>query len=422
MKRVLMVAYHFPPLAGSSGIQRTLRFAQHLPQMDWEPLVLTVHPRAYERTSPDLDAEVAPGWVVRRAFALNTAQHLSWRGRYWGGLARPDKWVTWRFDGVRQGLAMIREFRPDVLWSTYPIATAHLIAARLHQRTGLPWVADFRDPMAQEGYPPDPKTWRSFRRIEESAIRSASRAIFTTPSAAHEYADRYPAHAAKIAVIENGYDEQSFGAAADAAGEMGPLRAGVLTLLHSGIVYPDERDPTCLMEALAKIRRLGEVDTARLRVRFRAALHDEVLRDLARRFGVEDLVEVEPPIPYRQALVEMMRADGLLVLQASNCNSQIPAKVYEYLRARRPLLLLSDPAGDTAQVLRTSGIAQSARLDRSNEITALLSGFVLNPASRAAFVPTEESVRAASREGRTRALAKILDEICGPGPMAVPAA
>ncbi len=79
MKRVLMVCYHFPPLAGSSGIQRSLRFVQHLPESGWQPLVLSAHPRAYERTSDDLQDEVPAGTVVRRAFALDTARHLSGR-------------------------------------------------------------------------------------------------------------------------------------------------------------------------------------------------------------------------------------------------------------------------------------------------------------------------------------------------------
>ena len=76
MKRVLMIAYHFPPLAGSSGIQRTLRFVQHLPAMGWQTLVLSANPLAYEATSDDLMAEIPPGTVIKRCFALDTARHL----------------------------------------------------------------------------------------------------------------------------------------------------------------------------------------------------------------------------------------------------------------------------------------------------------------------------------------------------------
>lgn len=81
MKRLLMVVYHFPPLAGSSGIQRTLRLARHLPEFGWEPIVLTTNLAAYERTSHDLDPDVSPGLIVQRAFALDAARQLSIAGR-----------------------------------------------------------------------------------------------------------------------------------------------------------------------------------------------------------------------------------------------------------------------------------------------------------------------------------------------------
>src|SRR5688500_4393892 len=82
VKRVLMVAYHFPPMSASSGIQRTLRFAQHLPEFNWEPLVLTAHPRAYSHVSQASLGEVPSHLHVRRAFALDTTKHLSLRGAY----------------------------------------------------------------------------------------------------------------------------------------------------------------------------------------------------------------------------------------------------------------------------------------------------------------------------------------------------
>src|SRR3954466_5766007 len=91
VKRLLMVAFHFPPMAGSSGIQRTLRFARHLPSLGWEPLILTASPRAYERTSDDQIGE-AQGMIVERALAIDSARHLSIMGRYPSLAARPDRW------------------------------------------------------------------------------------------------------------------------------------------------------------------------------------------------------------------------------------------------------------------------------------------------------------------------------------------
>lgn len=407
--RVLLVAYHFPPLAGSSGIQRTLRFAQQLPAFGWQPLVLSADVRAYERTSDDMNADVPAGTVVRRAFALDTARHLAFRGRYIGALARPDRWVSWRLDGVRQGLKMIREFQPQVIWSTYPIATAHLIGAELQRRSGLPWVADFRDPMAQDGYPADPKTWQSYKRIEEAAIERAALSVFTTPSAAREHRQRYPSAADRIRVLENGYDEETFAASA-ALQQGGPLNPGAVTLLHSGIVYPEERDPTQFMAALGRLLGSGAVPRERLRVRFRAPVAEALLHKLATEHGVSDCVEILPPVAYKAALAEMLRADGLLVMQASNCNAQIPAKLYEYLRSGRPILGLTDPTGDTAGALREAGVDAIAPLDDVPALCALLQAF-LQAGATLRTTPDAARVHLASRSERSRVLAGWLTEV-----------
>ncbi len=413
MNRVLLIAYHFPPLAGSSGIQRTLRFVQQLPAFGWEPLVLTVTPRVYQRTAADLARDVPKGTVVRRAFALDAARHLALGTWYWNALARPDRWVSWRLDGVRQGLRMIREFKPRAIWSTYPIATAHLIGAELQRKTGLPWIADFRDPMAQEGYPADAKTWQSFRRIEEQAVRQAALCLFTTPSAARDYAVRYPAAAPHMQVLENGYDEDSF-AAAERAAQRPAADGQPLVLLHSGIVYPDERDPSQLFAALASLQADGRLQPGQLTVRFRAPAHAALIKALAQQHGVAAFIETRAPVPYREALAEMLQADALLVMQAANCNAQIPAKIYEYLRAGRPILCLSDPAGDTAGVLRGAGVQVSARLDSTPEIAALIERFIAERGAGApssTFLPQPAAVAAASRLSRTEALAGYLHQL-----------
>lgn len=413
MHRILIVAYHFPPLAGSSGIQRTLRFVQHLPALGWEPLVLTAHPRAYERTSEDLMAEIASDTVVCRAQAWDTARHFSIKGRYLGAMARPDRWKSWRFDAVRQGMRLVREYDPSVIFSTYPVATAHLIGAELQRRTGLPWVADFRDPMAQDGYPSDPATWQSYRSIEEMAMQQAAANLFTTPGAAAGYRRQYPHAAERIHVLENGYDESSFASADSvAAAASGPLNPGAVTLLHSGIVYPSERDPTQLMEALRQLHDAGAIQAGKLKIRFRAPVSDGFLHDRAAACGVSDYIEVCPPMGYRDALTEMLRADALLLMQASNCNAQIPAKLYEYLRAGRPVLCLADPAGDTARTVLAAGIDTVVPLDAAAAIADLIGGFLTRPTAYNSK-PRPEAVTAANRNARSAQLAALLTSIVG---------
>jgi len=414
MKRVLMIAFHFPPLAGSSGIQRTIGFARHLPQFGWEPLILTAHPRAYERVSNDQLMDLPSDTVVKRAFALDTSRHIAVMGRYPAFAARPDRWVTWWLGAVPQGLAMIRSYRPHVIWSTYPVATAHMIGHTLHRLSGLPWIADFRDPMAQEGYPADPKTWESFRRIEEGALHYASFCVFAAPGAARMYRERYPdAPVARLAVVENGYDEESFARLEDA--DRSPLLPGTFTLVHSGIVYPSERDPTQLFQAVRLMLDEGRLKPRELRLRLRAPAHEDMLGKLIDKFRVGEVVELCPPIPYRDALQEMLRADGLLVLQASNCNDQIPAKVYEYLRCRRPVIALTDPAGDTASLLQKAGVENIAPLDSAQGIGFELRRFLDQAKRGAAALPSAALAAGASRSHRACELGNLLDVAEGGG-------
>jgi hypothetical protein len=406
-----MIAYHFPPLAGSSGIQRTLRFVQHLPNFGWQPTVLTASHHAYDRTSADMLSEVPPSTVVRRAFALDTARHLAFKGRYFGAMARPDRWVSWRFDAIRQGLKLIAALKPKAIWSTYPIATAHLIGAELHRRSGLPWIADFRDPMAQPGYPSDPQTWKQFDAIERHATAQAALSVFTTRGAAGVYRERYPASAERIVVIENAYDEESFALAEVSKPVPKPLHPGVMTLLHSGIVYPKDRDPTQLFATLRRLSDAGHIRTDNFRIRFRAAVHEESLRGLARESGVEGFIETLPPVSYEDALQEMRCADALLVIQASDCNEQIPGKLYEYLRARRPILCLSDSRGDTVALLRSAGVNSIAAIDAPAEFAQRIGEFIAAVREGRANLPTQDAVQRASRRGRAKLLATHLDEV-----------
>jgi hypothetical protein len=412
-----MIAFHFPPFAGSSGVQRTLRFVQQLPRFGWQPIVLTAHPRAYEKTSQDLLKDIPEGVIVERAFALDTARHLAIAGRYPGALARPDRWKSWSLGAIPAGLQLIRRHRPSVIWSTYPIATAHRVADRLHGLSGLPWVADFRDPMAQDGYPEDPRTWAAFERIERSAVARAACSIFTTRGAAAMYRSRYPESAERIRVIENGFDEESFTGIVGGA----PLIPGKKTLLHSGLIYPVERDPTQFFETMATLWKSGRITPDTLRIRFRAPAHDKLILGIAERLGVAPFVECLPPIPYREALGEMMRADGLLVMQAANCNEQIPAKVYEYLRAQRPLLGLTDPKGDTADLMLRAGVQHIAPLDAPDRIAQTLLDFLEGLRLGTVAAPAQELVDQHSRLSRTSQLADVLGSIVQPAGRSRPA-
>jgi hypothetical protein len=124
------------------------------------------------------------------------------------------------------------------------------------------------------------------------------------------------------------------------------------------------------------LRELGAISSERLEIVLRATGHDRTIAPMIEAAGIGDIVKLAPPIPYDDAIREMVEVDGLLVFQAANSNHQIPAKVYEYMRAGRPILGITDPAGDTADVLRSAGVRSLARLDDAQEIAAQLKDFV----------------------------------------------
>lgn len=409
MKQVLFIVFQFPPFTGSSAVQRALRFTRYLPDNGWKPIVLTVKASAYENPDNDLLRDIPPGTVVERAFSFDAARHFGLMRRYPSFLARPDRWRSWRHWAVPAAMRLIRSHGIEAIWSTYPIPTAHVIAREVQRRSGLPWVADFRDPMTLPNDPADPALWRSYHRVELETVAHASASVFTTPGTCALYRQRYPdLDAARLHVVENGYDEEVFAALPAATGHD---PAQPFTLLHSGAIYPLERDPSHLFAALRRLADEGTIHTGNFRLRLRATFHDDAIRPLVAQAGVEPLVEFCPPVPYREALREMCGADALLVLQAKEVSTQIPAKLYEYLRVGRPVLALTDPHGDTAQVLRRAGLDAIVPLDDADAIAAHLRRLLRERAEGHVVLPDPAFVRACSREARATELARVLDSV-----------
>lgn len=417
MKKILMIAFHYPPVHGSSGIHRTLNFSRYLSDYGWQPIMLTVTPGAYPRVRQEQVARIPPDVLVGRAPALDTARHLSIRGFYPRWLSLPDRWVTWWPTGVLKGLALIRRHRPDLLWSTYPIATAHLIGLTLHRLSGLPWVADFRDPMTEvdpvtgEEYPEDPTVRRVNGWVERPTVRHCAKAVLTTPGTKLMYATRYrKTEDSHWAIIANGFDEESFCQAQSKHGGK-HSRDGQIVLVHSGTLYPSARDPRAFFAAVADLRHRKEISSSNLRIVLRDTGFDAIYRSYLKQLNIDDIVSLEDNLSYEEALAEMLDADGLLIFQARNCNWQIPAKVYEYLRAQRPILALTDRDGDTGNLLMAEGIDTIVPIDASDQIAQGLLEFLTKIRNNTAPVATRSGIERHSRRSRTQELAALLDSV-----------
>jgi hypothetical protein len=211
-------------------------------------------------------------------------------------------------------------------------------------------------------------------------------------------------------VIENGFDEESFSSLSSQPTKRQPGNRAV-TLLHSGFIYPLERDPTQLFAALANRRRGVAADGIAIRIAFRSSGNDALLKAIAEQQGVSDLIDLLPPVSYLPALEEMISADGLLLLQGDASDQAIPAKLYEYLRAGRPILALTSESGDTAQILRSAGLNAISPLSDALKIEAALNVFASEIVSGSAPLASSSYVRSCSRSMRAKDLAALLARI-----------
>lgn len=409
MERVLIIAYHFPPCAGSSGLLRSEKFSRYLPDFGWEPVILVPHPRAYEAVDSNSSRRVEA--TVIRTFALDAKKHLSFRNSYSDWTALPDRWVAWIFGAIPAGLWAVRRHGIKAMFSTFPISTAILIGLVLHRLARIPWVVDLRDSMTEDDYPKDPRTRKVRRWIERQAMRHASCVIFTAASTKKMYLDRYPELTPeKCILIPNGYDEADFQSLCFSSPE-DQVSKKQLRLLHTGLIYPEERDPMPFFRALSRLKREGRIGATSLKVVLRAAGSEGLFQKSIEDLGITDIVELLPHVPYQQALQECADSDGLLLFQAANCDHQIPAKAYEYLRLGKPIFALTSLTGDTAALLNEVGGATIVNLAKEEDIYRGLPHFLAALRSKTHALPQAKEIQRYSRKSQAKDLAHVLDHV-----------
>lgn len=439
-RSALVVAYHFPPDA-AIGTMRTLRVVRHLAREDWDVTVLTGHPRTYRPGTAidrDLLRRVPENVRVVRAPAIRGfealkrfAKHALRSDASSGGVAAsaavahrersgqrshvaraldvvdaafaiPDQESAWMLPAIVRGLVVGTGAPPDVLYSSAPPWTTQLVASALASILRCPWVADFRDPWGRAPWRSDrmPFTMRAARRLERFVVGRADRVLFVSAANRDEFANHYGAPvASKFRVVPNGCDLSEFES-------VGPATPGgePFVLVHAGSLYAG-RTPVPLLEAIAAAIAQGIIDRERFRVRFLGAiLTQPEITAACDRLGLLDIVEFLPRVPRLDAIRAMRNASALLLLQPGH-GVAVPAKLYEYMAAGRPVLAIAE--GETADIVRKSGagVAVSA-VDHAGMVAALAK---LMEMARTPFTPAPLEACDGSR--RAGEIAALLSEV-----------
>ncbi len=409
MRRLLMVAYYFPPLGGIGSL-RAMKLATYLPESGWDVTVLAPRRGTYYR-DPTLSfpeekvvrtgslelsragkTVLAPGTADTQAALVGPLRRrMRDAARRW--LYRPDPQIGWYPFAVWAGRRVLREGRFDAVFSSsFPI-TAHLVGRRLHRDSGLPWVAEFRDPWTDLIAEDDPRKAPEVAQ-ERSIVVEATRVVTVSEA----WAELFRGKGARgVSVVTNGYD----------AADLGPgRRPDGIVVTHLGSFYSDRQDLSAVWPALRRIR--DAAPARRLRLRFVGDLDAGLRREIATH-GLEEALEVTGFLPHREALAQT--ADSSILLGAGARDERpvlkglIPAKLFEYLGTGLPILYVGDPVTDAARLLaRQPGCFVVAPGDEASAERAL------RQALETPRVPRD--LAAYTRRALAARLALILDDAC----------
>lgn len=395
---------------------RILAFARALLAAGWSVTVLTADRRDASASKAENEHLIPSGCRVIRARAYDAAQKFAIAGKYPGILELPDRFSSWIPTALVAGMRELRRAPVSHILSSYPIASAHVVGRMLAKFSGAKWIADFRDPMVLQGHPDTPARRRAHRWVERKTIEYCTTALFTNTGVRDAFRATYPESTETgFEVIENGYDDVVFARAENAFRQQSPAALrGEISVLHSGSLYPDHRDPRALFSAVAALQRRGMFTARPLRIMLRASGYDAHFRQMLADDYPElaAIVQFGAPVDYVASVAEALASDGLLLLQGASCNAQVPAKLYEYARTGRPILALTDAGGATAATLRKLGVGEFADLSDAQAIENLLVAFIerLGAGEWQGWVPDVDTATLA-RSNRGAELVALLEAV-----------
>ena len=421
MRRVLFIAYLYPPIA-NSGTRRSLSFFNHLPDHGWEPNVLTVANPAERLRDDTLLDEIRPGTAVERvptASAAISRRLAAWltpaprqaaaaAGLEWRIdrlLQAPDDVVSWYPPAVRHGVALHRHQPFDVIYASGWPWTAFLVARAIGLKTGCPYVLDYRDTWRPSGT----HEWEVQTRLqalvnpwlERRAARHAAAVVTVTPSLVKVIGS--DAGKTLVHCITNGFEPADFSAPAAALA----ADDGLIHISYTGVWRPGYGLED-LYRAIQRLKQQGSTPALQ-RLRVSAAGFKP---GPARAMGVDDVVQELGPVPHARALHLMQRADALYlpVPLGYYAKASLPGKLFEYLGSGRPILAVVPPDSDVAGVVQAVGGA--LRLD-PGDIAGLadaLASLCQGSAAGLFSARRPEQLKRYTRAETTRELAAVFEQ------------
>ena len=381
MKRVLIISYYWPP-TGGSGVQRWVKFAKYLPSEGWQPVIYTPENPEQLAVDESLAAEVPEAAEVvktriiepyelykkllrrsghsKEAVEVNpvNAQNKSFlqKAAMWvrGNLFRPDPRCLWIGPSVRFLKKYLSEHPVDLIVSTGPPQSMHMIGLRLSRETGLPWIADFRDPWTKIFYfkhlSMTSATEKWHKKMEKMVLDEASAVVAVSPLVQQEFQAMTDT---PVELITNGFDECDF--SFEPCTEAYGGASQEFTITHTGLFAADG-NPTVLWDVLAEKCHADEAFRKLLRIKLIGKTDDQILKALKDR-GLESSL-INMGYQTHSVAVEQQRQASVLILplrKEPEYRAVLPGKLFEYLASQRPILGIGQPDGAMAMIVNETG-------------------------------------------------------------------
>lgn len=423
MKKVLFITYFWPP-SGKASLHWPLAIIKHLPEHDWQPVVLTVDEDTFSQKDDSLMKDVDPSLRVVKTSANDPFQlyrkflgkgsdtpliasetisqsnsGLRHRIAVWVrmNLFVPDARIGWFFSAVRGAAALIRSEHIDAIVSNGPPHSAHLIGKYLGKKFSIPHIPVLIDPWVDIAY------YRGFTRsaptlaldnyFERSVFRHAANIVFVTKGALAEYVKKYPWIEKRSSVLYWGFNEENFSAIVRTPVPQPRTRE---VILHAGNIF-DFQNPEGLWK---NVRR--EIDKGRpLTLRFIGTVSPGI-KAAIERHGLTRHTEYKGFLPFDRVASEMCNADYLFVCATEK--RHVPGKLFEYLRAGKPVIAFGDDNAEVGALLDacSAGVLFPYAYDGDDMFSRLDS-----------VKPNPDAAQAYSRERIAGGLAKIMDAAIG---------
>ena len=447
--KILIITYVFPP-AAYVGVHRTLKYCKYLGRHGWTPIVLAAKPTGATFVDENLLRQVPPEVVVHRTLDFDPSK---WEDKLtelklrrsmraasnihgeqapvgvrpaaeavgaFGRLKQfiktvlkdsPDSHIFWVPFAILRGVAILLTERIDVIYSTTPPHSTHLAAYVLAKCFRKPYVLDFRDPWyvcgsVQSPGNKIPALLKLETRAKRAIVRGAAKVICVSKGERDELRAEFPeADHEHFTYITNGYDPQDL-APAGAVVDRSPR----LSLIHAGTIYPGIAG-----EFFEALRRLVETDpvTARLmQVQLLGDIASDYV-DAVRLLESAGIVEAHGVQPHARTLQMVQASDVPVILMGGTkfLPSHLPAKVFEYLHAGKPILAIAGE-GEVTEILRQSGLGIVVRPHSADSVADALRDLVADHAAgRLTRVPNESYIRSFERAALTERLACVLDAV-----------